>query len=319
MGEKSGYLLIVTTNTFPIGKWGEVSDVTNKDYDQLQYLFTHELIGKFPIENVHLLKNPSTNEFKEVLSGLKKECSANDFLVVYMATHVVTVIKGEKEHPKEKGYFAFHNSVWGKQNEIAESCISLSYFCTLLNRIQCTRKTVILNYAHQPKHRTALFPSSKILYPPEDFASQLADKAKCAVITSCAIGTRAKDYLVHSEFHIENIEEHEPHPKTSGGGFLSLFSFAKRTAAREQYNKMLVELMAEWGCKPIPETTKSVRPVKPGATWSVVDGEIAVNLPDQKEVRSVAVYSLLYLSRRVLFFQCSESIWLSFPLYTRDV
>lgn len=283
---KNGYLLIVTTNTFPLGKWGEVSEVTNKDHDQLQYLFSHELIGKFPIDNVHQLRNPSTNEFKEVMSALKKECSANDFLVVYMVTHVVTVIKGEKERPKERGYFAFHNSVWGKQNEIAESCISLSYFCTLLNRIPCTRKTVILNYAHQPKHRSALFPSSKILYPPEDFASQLADKAKCAVIASCAIGAKAKDYMVHSEFNIEKIEDQLPEPpKASSNSLIPAFNFRGRTAQKEKYNKLLAELMVEWGCKPIPEITKSARPVKPGATWSTIDGEIEVTLPDQKEVR----------------------------------
>lgn len=284
---KSGYLLIVTTNTFPIGKWGEVSDAVLKDHDQLQYLLTHELIGKFDAENVQLLKNPSTNEFKEALSALKKECTANDFLVVYMATHVVTVVKGEKEHPKERGYFAFHNSVWGKQNEIAESCISLSYFSTLLNRIQCSKKTVILNYAHQPKHRSALFPSSKSLYPPEDFASQLADKAKCVVIASCAIGARAKDYMAHSEFHIENIEEHEVGVTSSANSMLSVFNFTKRAAEKQKYNKMLGQLMAEWGCKPIPEISKSVRPTKPTATWTRVEGELAVELPDQKEVRNV--------------------------------
>ena len=96
-----GHLVLVTCNSFPIGKWGEISDVTSKDQDQLQYLLSHGLIGKFEEENVHVLKNPTTNEFKDLLVQLKKEVSSSGFLVLYLATHVVKVVKGEKENPKE--------------------------------------------------------------------------------------------------------------------------------------------------------------------------------------------------------------------------
>jgi hypothetical protein len=283
-----GHLVLVTCNTFPIGKWGEISEATNKDHDQLQYLLTHELIGKFEPDNVHVLKNPSTNEFKDTLSHLKKQVDSSGFVVIYLATHVVKVVKGEKENSKELSYLAFHNSVWGKQNEIAESCISLSTFCTLLNKIPCTQKTVIFNYAHLPPPRSALFPSSKVLYPSHDFLSKLCERAKCAVIGSCAIGTRAKEYLRHSEYHVEAVTPQKiPGLGASsaasvsvGRRMLNLFT----NQDKELYNRMLEELMKEWGHKPFPEVTRSPRPIKPTATWDIPEGAITITLPNQKEV-----------------------------------
>lgn len=284
-----GHLLIATCNEFPLGKWGEVSEATNRDHDQINYLLSHELIGKFPPENVHLLKNPSTNEFKDTLSHLRKEVESSGFVVIVLATHVVKVVKGEKkEHPKELSYFAFHNSVWGTPVEIAESCISLSAFCGLVNKIPCTQKTLILNYAHVAKPRMALFPSSKILYPPQDFLSKLCEQAKCAVIACCAIGTPAKEYLRHSAYHINELTPTQP---TATGGAKAVPSLTERVFSafhhtnKELYNRMLVELMSEWGIKPFPEITKSPRPIKPVATWERKDDDIIIVLPNQKEVR----------------------------------
>jgi hypothetical protein len=283
-----GHLVIATCNSFPLGKWGEVSEATNKDHDQLHYLLSHELIGRFLPENVHLLKNPSTNEFKDVLSHLKKEVGQSEFIVVFLTTHVIKVVKGEKDHPKELSYFAFHNSVWGTQVEIAESCISLTTFCSLLNKIPCAQKTIVLNYAHVARPRVALFPSSKIPYPPYDFVSKLCEQAKCAVIASCAIGAKAKEYLRHSAYHINELTPSTPSTNGTGTPVKSMASrlFSSfNSINRDLYDRMLLELMTEWGIKPFPEIIRATRPVKPVATWESKEGEISVTLPNQKEVR----------------------------------
>lgn len=291
MGTLEGHLLIVTCNQFPIGKWSEVNEATSKDHDQIEYLLTHEFIGKINLENVHSLKNPSTNEFRETLSLLKKRCKGSSYLVIYFATHIVKVIKGEKENPKEQTYFAFNNSVWGKQNEIAESCISLSTFCTMLNKISCSHKTIIMNYAHQPAPRTVLFPSSKVIYPPSDFISKLSEKAKCVVIGCCSVGTKAKEYLLHSEYHIQEITPITPtiiqttSQQTTSSHTNSQHVFNPfHNTNKILYNKMLSELMKEWGIAAFPEVTRSVRPVKPSATWEREEGMLSVTLPDQKQV-----------------------------------
>lgn len=291
---KEGHLLIVTTNSFPIGKWGEVSDSTSRDHEQIQYLLSHGLIGKFHADNVTLLKNPSTNDFKDSLIALKKTCKEHNFLVIYLATHIVTVVKGEKkENPKEVCYLAFHNSVWGKPAEIAESCVSLTAFTTLLNKIHCNRKTIIVNYAHQPKPKTVLFPSSKTLYPPNDFLSKLAELSKCVVIGSCSIGAKAKDYLVHSEFHNQldfNAMTLSNDAAKTAASSSSVLSFLNpfRKSNKAKYERMLVELMKEWGNKPFVDITKSPRPIKPSATWEMEENganNINITLPDQKQVR----------------------------------
>jgi hypothetical protein len=147
---------------------------------------------------------------------------------------------------------------------------------------------VIFNYAHQPPPRAALFPSSKVLYPSHDFLSQLCERAKCAVIASCAIGTRAKEYLRHSEYHVEAVTPQKTpglgatsaSPQSIGRRVLGLFT----NPNKELYNRMLVELMKEWGNKPFPEVTRSPRPVKPTATWDNPGGAITITLPNQKEV-----------------------------------
>jgi hypothetical protein len=296
-----GCLLIVTSNTFPIGKWNEVSEIpTNADHEQLKYLLTHEFIGKFQPEKVNVLKNPSTNEFKDVMKSLRHQCKTSGFLVVYLATHIVTVIKGEKENPKEVGYIAFHNSVWGKNTDIAETCISLSSFCGMLNKITCKRKTIIVNYAHQPKPRALLFPSTKIQYPPSNFLSSLADGAQCVVIGPCAIGSPSKEYFSHSEHHLNEIlAEEEASASVAGSGAgpdsnttnnnnniskSHRFFRRKHNPDKENYNKLLGKLINEWGLKPLPEVTRSPRPPAPMAVWNRVEGQIEVVLPDQKEV-----------------------------------
>ena len=307
-----GVLVIVTSNLFPIGKWGEVSEATNGDHEQLRYLLTHEFIGKFRPENVHILKNPSTNEFKDVMKGLRSECKASGFLVVYMATHVVTVTKGEKENPKEIGYFAFNNSVWGKNAEIAESCISISAFCGMLNKVMCKRKTIILNYAHQPSPKAVLFPSSKILYPPNILLKAIADGAKCVVIGACAIGSKAREYLTHSEFHVQKHLQHENESSTlpsvaagtgtgtgTGGGntkqppqpvsqnevaVTQSGYWQKKKMLELRHNALLIELMKEWGCRPFTEITRSPKPVQPVATWGREDGDFKIALPNQQDV-----------------------------------
>lgn len=298
-----GHLLIVTTNLFPIGKWGEVSESTGHDHEQIQYLLSHNLIGKFHPDNVTLLKNASTNEFKDAMHTLKKHSKEYGFIVIYLATHVVTVIKGEKkENPKEVCYFAFHNSVWGKPAEIAESCVSLSSFTALLNKIHCPRKTVIVNYAHQPKPKSVLFPSSKILYPPSNFLSQLAEMGKCVVIGSCAIGTRAKEYLSHSEYHNQQDYAQMTAPTNDGrdaaearANSSSVLGFMHRRSNKAKYDRMLVELMKEWGCKPFPDISKSPRPIKPSATWQMEEGTINITLPDQKQVCGSYLFYLNFL------------------------
>jgi len=307
---KEGHLLVVTTNSFPIGKWGEVTDSTNRDHEQIQYLLSHGLIGKFHPDNVTVLKNSSTNDFKDALTALKKTCREHNFLVIYLATHVLTVVKGEKkENPKEVCYLAFHNSVWGKPAEIAESCVSLSTFTTLLNKIHCDRKTIIVNYAHQPKPKTVLFPSSKTLYPPSDFLTKLAETAKSVVIGSCSIGAKAKDFVVHSEYHNQQdfnaMTISNDAAKTAGSSSALSFLNPFRRSNKAKYERVLAELMKEWGNKPFPETARSPRPVKPSATWEMdTEGthNINITLPDQKQVSQASKRPMCLINKVIFCF-----------------
>jgi len=301
----NGYLVVVSNTDFHIGKWGEVSEAIGSDHEQLRYLLSHEFIGKYPPENTFIMKNASTNEFKEAMENLRKNARTRGFLTVYMATHMVTVVKGEKDNKKERGYFAFANSVWGSNEEIAESCISLSSFIGMLNKISCQRKTVLLNYAHQPKPRS-FFPSSKMFYPTTNFLSTICEKAHCCVIGCCAIGETAKEYLKHSVHHVrEHLDDTEGEIHV---GFVNDSNshrkqnfFQRHERAEVNYQKLLLELMKEWGSKPIPDIVKAPRPGQPIATWKrKIEGDYEIIMPDPRQRSNYNRRILLWKMRRGL-------------------
>ena len=341
-----GYLVVVTSNEFPIGKWGEVSPVTNADYENLKHVFSHEFIGKFIPENSHFLKNGSIVEFREIMEKLSKECRTDSFLVVYFCTHVLTIRKGEKKNKKEEDYIAFKNTVWGKPVEIAESSVSLGMLTAALNKIKCRQKTIIMNYAHLRKPKAVMFPNARINYPSPNLLSRLAVRANCAVIGCCAVGTPAKDYMKYSPLYdiygLKTSEDDNPdtfvfpsggavYSNTHGRGDASVGSLAsdeslsvtagahahgagtrsdqpeglfrhRKKISKEEYARLLVPLMQDWGSKPIPDLHRTPRPVKPGATWAKnEEHQFVITMPEQKEVRIAADISLAIWRRFILF------------------
>ena len=293
----NGYLLFITTNTFSIEGWvGMPVDMTDNDHRSLTSLLTHEFIGKFRGTNTFILKDPTTKELKDTLSKLRRLCKASGFIVVYMTTHVVQVLKGEKEtNPTETCYFACSNSVWGSAEEIAESCISLSYFCEQLNLICCRRKTLLLNYAFVNRPKPTFFPASRTLYPPKDFLSRLSVLSRCIVIGCCAVGSPAGDYFKFAYAEQLRFEESERKRVVAAAGTAvgqwtptdSTKSNYSSSFSLVRYEAFLDSMLRDWRLPSVPAVRRSEKPVPPSAVWERGDGSksIHLQLPSDDEVR----------------------------------
>ena len=291
-----GYLLFVTTNTFSIEGWaGMPTDMTDNDHRSLTSLLTHEFIGKFRGTNTFILKDPTTKEFKDTLSKLRRLCKASGFIIIYMATHVVQVLKGEKEtNPTETCYFACSNSVWGSAEEIAESCISLSFFCEQLNLVCCRRKTLLLNYAFVNRPKPTFFPASRTMYPPKDFLSRLSALSRCVVIGCCAVGSHAGDYYKFAYAEQLRFEESERKRVVAAAGSAGPRPPTDSTSSgTESYSSSLVRyesfldsMLRDWNLPSVPAVRRSEKPVPPSAVWER-DGSksIHLQLPSDDEVR----------------------------------
>lgn len=191
-----GHILLVVNNQFPLGKWPPAASELVDDFDGIKLFLEHEFIGRIRPENILALKNPTTNEMADAFKDLRRKVRTDGFLVVYIATHVVTINKGNKELPEENAYFAFRNSIWSpkKNIETIDTSISLTQLSVWMNSIACREKSIFVNFAHAPAPRKTLFPSSKYVYPPSDFVFRLSNMCHCPVVASCSNGFLAHEY-----------------------------------------------------------------------------------------------------------------------------
>jgi hypothetical protein len=194
-----GYAFMVTVNKFPAGKMADLPEATDSDHILLEKILTHDYICKFRPENVIVLKQPSCSEFMDGMNRLRRICKRKGYFVMYLCTHVVTVFNGDKNNSKETGYICMKDTLWTKPHMIANTSISLGTLVACLNKLDCKFKTVFLNYAHSPvnANKSTVF-SSKILYPPPNFATRLANEANAAVVANCATGASLRDLVNHT-------------------------------------------------------------------------------------------------------------------------
>jgi hypothetical protein len=197
--EHDGHAIVITISSFSQGdKLPELPLVVNDEHKKLADVLAHDFVCKFPAENVISLTNPNRTEFLKAFHMLRQVCRANGFLLVYICTHVVTAVHGDGKNSKETGYFAMHDTDWTNPKSIASTSVSISHLIELLNDILTREKTVILNYAHQKKPPKKLFKAVKLLYPPPDCLTRIADGAVCTVIGSCAIESFITDIVTHT-------------------------------------------------------------------------------------------------------------------------
>ncbi len=193
-----GFALLITCTEFKLGKWTPLSEeqvtALNNDHDMLLDILTHDYYGKLRADHVISLKNPVVSEVQEAFKKIRRIARASGFITIYIATHVTTVVKGEKNNKKENCYFSFRNTLWTTPPEIAESSLSLTDFIKMVNSIATKKKTLMINYAHIPAPRKVFFAATKLIYPPPDFLSRLATACNCAVVTSCVIGFLIREY-----------------------------------------------------------------------------------------------------------------------------
>ena len=200
-GMPEGWFLGVFCSTFPRsgGRFKDMDPKLMKEKEALAELMPHDFVCRLKPENVTMLEDPRSGEVLDTLERLGRIVTKKGFFVLYICTHVLTVVKGEpKTNPGETAYFATKETVWGTPEEIASSSVSLSALCKKLSSLPCRRKTVIINYAHVPEPKKTLFAANRMVYPPSDLLTRLADKANCAVIASCVAGVSMTDALQHT-------------------------------------------------------------------------------------------------------------------------
>ena len=169
---------------------------TIAEHETLKDILSHDFICKVPPDKVISLLNPRCNDFQAAFLHLRKVCRMNDSLLVYICTHIGTRLNVDR-NKDENGYFLMHDTNWRSAKEIAQSSISISAICQLLNKILCKSKTILLNCVHQGRQPFKLFGAQE-LYPPSDYFSRLSDGANCLVIGSCMIGAPISDIINHT-------------------------------------------------------------------------------------------------------------------------
>eukprot|EP01031_Cornospumella_fuschlensis_P028318 gene28318-34193_t len=273
------YALVLSNTTYTLGKWipFPTAQELDNDYESIKSLLTHEFVGKVRPENAITLKNPSTNDVKDALKHLKKIVRRQGSLLIYIATHIIGV-NGNKDpdNKKETGYFAFRNSIWGKTKEIINSCIGLVEFSNYINQINCRQKVIMVNYAHLPPPRKAVFMPSKQIYPPADFMCRLAHLCSCPVLTNCSTGFKVRQYAKgHPDIKLRTIHSEEVaqvRPVTSG----SSSSTAKNSPT------------------PTPTRTTRARQVLPGNELTEEDGFPQLRITHHKPSLYHAIYLQFY-------------------------
>lgn len=312
-----GYALIISNSQFPLGKWAPSHSELDHDYEKIFHTVTHDFIGRIRPENCVGLKNPTTMEVKDAIKHLSKICRVNGFIFIYIATHIINIIgAADPENDKETAYLAFRNSIWGKTKEITESCIGIIEFTGLINGIKAKNKTIVLNYAHAPPPRKALFTSSKQVYPPTNILFRMADLCRCPVIGSCTVGFAIKDYLkgypplnwsdpsfaqlsrsesskskkqqrVAAEQQVQSNSSSKSNPRWGLQNAYGLF-----------YSALWDEVMRDFNLPVDKPISKTPRPAPPGPVWTQNEQTgfaIKVDLPNDNEVRACLSQTVIIL------------------------
>ena len=193
----SGFAIVLVNNEFPSshGKFPNLPASTVSEFLALEDVLTNDFICKFPAENTYFMRNAKCFEFKDMLDRLKSTIKKKNFLVLYICTHVITVVGGEKQNPHETAYLCMNDSIFTKPEDIVKTCVSLTELSILMNKLACKKKTVIMNYAHVPPPEKSFFAPVKVMYPPKDFLSRMANMMDCAVLASCISGCSMSDAL----------------------------------------------------------------------------------------------------------------------------
>jgi hypothetical protein len=324
-----GCALIITNIIFPLGKWmAQAPQELENDHEQMVDLLTHEFIGRMRPENVIALKNPSCEDVRAAFKQLRQICRVDGFVTIYIATHIITITKSDKENPNENAYFAFKNSIWGKNNELVETCIAFADMIKMINKISCKSKNIFLNYGHHAPPRKVLFPASKLLYLPPNALQRLTDECNCPVIGCCTYGFNLREYLKYTpgiEFDPITSKststkplDNKIHPSPSLDSQTSLQDAASISSSVTSLNSLTPiptknnssiyeseewkNFMKEFSIPPIPEIYKTPKPEKPGPTWKQDKSTaftIQIALPSEIDRQNY--------DRRVLFFHDTAS------------
>ena len=195
--DRDGFAVVVTVNSFVNSdRIPDLPADTTREHDRLLDVLSHDYLCKFAPNRVIGLLNPTLADFKDSFETARKQCRRQDFLLVYICTHIGMAFKGETNNKKETGYILLHDSEWTQPSEIAATSVSLTSFAAILNGILCTEKTILLNCAHTEKPPYRFF-ATKELYPPSNCFTRIADEAHCTVIGNCAINEVVTDVICH--------------------------------------------------------------------------------------------------------------------------
>ena len=236
-GMPVGYAMVVVNDNFPRseGRLSSLPLVVQNEFKELEDVLSHDFICRLPQENVYALMNPKKAEIKETLERLKQIVRKKDYFLVYMCTHVLTVVGGEQKNSSETAYFATPSTVWkGKPEDVAPSCLSLSDFTKGLSRVKSRKKTAIINYCYQPPPQKSFFAPVKSIYPPANFLARLADQANCAVLACCVSGSSMSDTLSH---HPHKVQSNKDSDINKGGAALAMQHSSKRVYGGEEEHK----------------------------------------------------------------------------------
>jgi len=290
-----GYALIVTVNEFNSDKLQTVPHSALSDHILIEDLLTHDFICKIPPENATFIKNPTTGDFKQAVDRFRRVCTKKSFFVLYMATNVVTVLKGEKKNKKETCYFAMKNTDWTNPTTAASTSISLTNFCTWINSIPSKKKTMFMNITHGERQKDTFFARPRLVYPPPDFYNRLVNECNCALIAACTIGTLMDDLVKSTPFidsikYVEIKEEEKDELKnllpqnlkkiddddesTISKKSRRIQAFEVASAEEKQskeeasnYENTTNRYMGEWKLQYPPEVTTSAPPAFPQPAW----------------------------------------------------
>jgi hypothetical protein len=136
---KNGHAVIITVNSFVYNDYiPDIPENTTKEHETLHEILSHDFICKFPPERCTSLLNPTCAQFIALFKYLRNVCKSNDYLIIYICSHIVTAYKGEKGgggNRDENGYLLMCESEWTNPQKVAETSISIGTIISLLNTV----------------------------------------------------------------------------------------------------------------------------------------------------------------------------------------
>ena len=296
-----GFALMVTVSQFQHPRIPHLAEQLVEDHKALTDALTHDFYGRIGPQNILSLVNPKREEFVHAFELMKKMTrgSTQAFLIVYLCTHVVQVIDGERSKGKESRekdcYFLVHDSVWSSAGATAASAVSLVSLSQLVRGCGADSTTLLLHLAHLPPPRRTLIKRSKTLYPPEDCLCRLAELARAAVVGSCCTGTRLEEAVRHSSpLMLTPFETVDPMHYLHYHGESMSFVGSPPARTSQDEEAMARHLRRMWRMEAELRNDTPAPSARPQATWSRsnVTGEIVVKLPRQEEVGCYSIYLL---------------------------